>query len=234
MRESNGKGAAKALLNLAERINDGHKQCLAAVRQGLTFAVKTGDLLIEAKQRVLDAGDEWLPWVEANCEFSKSHAQRYMRVADGYHKLAGATEKPDELSLTEALRLLRGNGATVTKKKPDERIVVPSERAKREAVEGAEDVHLADDAALVKFIREQAAAVARRVLRLTKQSPPTNAKGQPIDSATAAVAVLNQVRDALDAALVVRAEADAGDDLDAPPPRGGHNRLNGKHPAAAK
>ena len=34
--------------------------------------VKTGDLLIEARHRVQEAGEDWLPWVEENCEFSKS------------------------------------------------------------------------------------------------------------------------------------------------------------------
>lgn len=196
---------------------------------GLTFAAQTDNLLIEAEQRVLEAGEEWLPWVEKNCQFSKSQAQRYMLVADGHHKLLETTEKPDELSPTAALRLFRG-GSAVAKKKADEWIVVQSEWTKQQTVAGADHVHLADDNALLKFVREQAAAGAHRVLRQTKQRAPTNGESQPIDSATAAVAVLNQIRDALDAALVVRAEPDAGDDLEAPPARRGHNRLNVKYP----
>lgn len=37
--------------------------------------------------------------MEKNCQFSKSRAQRYTRVADGHHKLLAAIENPDELSL---------------------------------------------------------------------------------------------------------------------------------------
>lgn len=234
MAESNGKGTSRELQGLARRINAGHEQCLAAVRKGLASAVETGDLLLTAQQRVQEAGEEWLPWVEANCKFSKSQAQRYMRVADGYHKLKEASENPEELSLTEALRMLRGASSVASKKSKDERIVVPSERAKREAIEGADHVRLPDGAKAEKFVREQAGAIARRVLKLMKQDPPTNAAGQPIDSATAAVAILRQIQEALDASLVVRADAAVSDEPDAESAPRLHNRLNGKHPVAAK
>ena len=71
--------------DLAYRINDEHGQVEAAFGQAVDHALKVGELLHEAKSAVLHG--EWLPWLEANCRFSKRTAQTYMRLANELPKL---------------------------------------------------------------------------------------------------------------------------------------------------
>jgi hypothetical protein len=69
-----------SLPDLAARINVEHAACLASARHAITRAVEVGRLLTEAKGQL--AHGEWIPWVEANLEFNRVQAWKYMRAYD--------------------------------------------------------------------------------------------------------------------------------------------------------
>ena len=52
----------------------------AALKREATDVIAIGDLLIEAKEQLLDHG-EWLPWLKENFASSKSTAENYMNAA---------------------------------------------------------------------------------------------------------------------------------------------------------
>ena len=72
-------GKPRALATLARRINEAHENCLKRLRHGLQHEIKAGEALLEAKGQ-LKYG-EFVPWIEANCNFSKSTAYIYMAKA---------------------------------------------------------------------------------------------------------------------------------------------------------
>ena len=94
------------LAPLADRINDSHQRFLRSLRHALAHARDTGTLLLEAREKVEAAGERWLPWVQAHCQFSVSEAQRYVRIANHYNQLLEQGDDLAKLSMTAALRLL--------------------------------------------------------------------------------------------------------------------------------
>ncbi|SRR5579883_153170 len=64
---------------LAEHINDAHKRCSQALRDGLQHALEAGRLLLEAKEEVPHG--QWIPWIETHCDFALRTAQAYMKIA---------------------------------------------------------------------------------------------------------------------------------------------------------
>ena len=97
--------AVLSLDTLAELINEEHTQCQLAVRQGLSHALRAGELLRQAKERC-DHG-AWLPWLEANFDGSTRTAQGYMSVARNWPMLEAAnSQHVSHLPYRDALRLL--------------------------------------------------------------------------------------------------------------------------------
>jgi hypothetical protein len=92
------------LPDLAERINTEHRAAYGAAQTALEHAKRAGQLLIEAKRQTKHG--EWLPWLQANVEFSPRAAQGYMRIAARWGELEAKSETVSHLSLRDALALL--------------------------------------------------------------------------------------------------------------------------------
>jgi hypothetical protein len=71
---------APSLNGLAQQINTEHQLVLSSGQSTMAHAVRTGELLIDAKKKCKHG--QWLPWVEANCEFTRFTAHRYMKAAE--------------------------------------------------------------------------------------------------------------------------------------------------------
>jgi hypothetical protein len=100
---------------LARQINAAHDDCQQAFTAGMLHAVRTGQLLIEAKRQIARHG-EWLPWLESNCCVPIRLAQKYMFVAREAAKLDEAdTPRVAYLSFREALVEFGRGAAAVTK-----------------------------------------------------------------------------------------------------------------------
>jgi hypothetical protein len=90
---------------LAAEINAAHYACESALRTGLAYAVRAGELLSEA--RALCAHGEWLPWLREHFEGSERLARAYMRVAREFPRLEGQIGNGvADLSFREALAAL--------------------------------------------------------------------------------------------------------------------------------
>jgi len=98
--------ALTSLNTLAAQINSAHAQCQQAYNNSLKFAHHAGDLLLEAKSQV--AHGEWLPWVNANCNFSERTARVYMQVSRDWDKLPSESADSADLTIESALKLLTG------------------------------------------------------------------------------------------------------------------------------
>jgi hypothetical protein len=87
---------------LARQIADEHAQAQAAMRTSVEHAVRTGELLIEAKRRVGHGGFQTL--IQRYCEIAPRTAQAYMRLARELPKLTAAkAQRVTDLSLRDAL-----------------------------------------------------------------------------------------------------------------------------------
>jgi hypothetical protein len=90
------------LETLATRINEEHRACDEALREGLRHAVNAGELLIEAKS--LCPYGAWGVWLEENFEGSDRTARAYMRVARELPALEeGKRQRVADLSFRDAL-----------------------------------------------------------------------------------------------------------------------------------
>jgi hypothetical protein len=81
-RDSEAKNSAMqgdTVLDVIADINNEHRLAHESASKAVQHAIRCGELLIEQKGR-LNHG-EFMPWVEANCEFQYSTAARYMRAA---------------------------------------------------------------------------------------------------------------------------------------------------------
>jgi cell division protein FtsB len=118
-----GKTTALAIVTpdlkaLAKEINAEHHACERSVREGLTRALRVGQLLIEAKRLHPHGG--WLKWVRENCEFSARLAQRYTQIAREVPKLDSTnTTRVSHLSFRQALELTGRNSQALSKLEPD-------------------------------------------------------------------------------------------------------------------
>jgi hypothetical protein len=91
---------------LAREINDGHRRCLEAMGNAIAVAVEVGGRLREAKESMKHG--EWIPWVEANCDFGRRQASNYMRVHNERSLLAEIQMGTgnSHLSLTGFVRII--------------------------------------------------------------------------------------------------------------------------------
>jgi hypothetical protein len=95
---------APNLAQLAKKINAEHTAALRAARTCLKHARRAGELLAEAKEHC--GHGKWLPWLEANVEFTPRTAQRYMRLAERWPELEANATAPSHLTIEDGLKLL--------------------------------------------------------------------------------------------------------------------------------
>ena len=92
------------LLDLADEINREHKAVGESIRTGLEHALRVGQLLIGAKSKLKHG--EWLPWLEANCEFSRWTAAAYIRLWEHRDALESNVWSSTHLTIDAALKML--------------------------------------------------------------------------------------------------------------------------------
>jgi hypothetical protein len=97
---------AADLPTLAKRINDQHGLCLAAARNSLMAAFECGELLIKA--RALCGHGQWLPWLEANFQGSRSAAYGYIDLAENRATIEAKFPDVGNLTMAGAAKLLSG------------------------------------------------------------------------------------------------------------------------------
>jgi hypothetical protein len=97
---------------LIAKVNDHHMQAAISMCQVVSNAKLAGDMLVILKNRVRNAGQKWMPWVEANLEVSYESVVRYMRISKRWAKLADAVQNQTAMTLDEAINLI------VDKKRP--------------------------------------------------------------------------------------------------------------------
>lgn len=193
------------LTTLAEQINESHQTAKKAMWSWLKHARDTGDLLIQAKQKVLAAGEKWLKWVEQNCEVSVAEAQRYMRIAANYDKLMGSSPNVTALSMREALNILSDSGGAGAGPKPPpvpKPLPVPKELLERARADGRM-LKLKPNTKAGKFVEDTKYRIARDVVRLAAKGEITGPGGKAVEPAVAAVALIDHLRDALKEELVL-------------------------------
>jgi hypothetical protein len=208
-RAATGKGAkdgGRELDALATRINASHQQFLEAVRDSLEHARQAGVLLLQAKEKVKAADGSWERWVQKNCRFTLSTAQRYMRVADHYHRLLELEEDLGRLSLTSALRLLSRGPGQADRPAPAacRPIKVGSREEVHELARKAGRLELPADSAEQRFVGSRAAALAKQVLAAARRSELKDGHGRTVPQAEVAIALLKWLKKALSVGLVVR------------------------------
>src|SRR4051794_12968433 len=187
------KKGDRGLEDLAGRINECHGKFMGSVKVTLDHARLTGNLLVRAKEAVKAAGGEWLDWLQKNCLFSPSEAQRYMKIADRWWELLASGADPEKLTMTEALRILSSRDSQA---RPAAGRIEVASSVEAEGLEvGAKEVELPDTSAGAKFVKGKAEQIARAVLKAARKAKLTIA-GEEVGEAQAAVALL-AIREAL-------------------------------------
>lgn len=99
--------ATTTLDQLAEDINQAHREAEQALNTGLAHAFRCGELLAEAKTQCKHG--EWIPWLEENFDSSARTAQNYMKLAARRVELEAGmeanTQPVSHLGVKEALKL---------------------------------------------------------------------------------------------------------------------------------
>jgi Protein of unknown function (DUF3102) len=90
---------------LAAGINTEHRACQAAITSALTHALRAGALLVRAKQRLPHGS--WGAWLAYNFQGSDRTARAYMMVSKRRAELEAKRQSSADMSLDEALRVLR-------------------------------------------------------------------------------------------------------------------------------
>jgi N6-adenosine-specific RNA methylase IME4 len=65
--------------DVAFQINREHELFESSMKSSIEHAIRCGELLAEQKAKLKHG--EWIPWVEKNCEFTRVHAARYLKIA---------------------------------------------------------------------------------------------------------------------------------------------------------
>ncbi|MFN6572386.1 DUF3102 domain-containing protein [Dendronalium sp. ChiSLP03b] len=73
-----------------DRSKEFYETGINAIKQALVLDKECGDLLIQAKQNLPHGA--FIPWIEANCKFSRSHAHRLMSIAKNWQKIMQSWE----------------------------------------------------------------------------------------------------------------------------------------------
>jgi hypothetical protein len=158
--------------------------------------------------------------VQAHCQFSVSEAQRYVRIANHYNKLLEQGDDLGKLSMTAALRLLSSTAGKRADDRgaKDRRIKVASRGEVRQLARRAGSLPLPADSPERKFVDGAVAGIAQRVLAQAKKSSLKDDRGRPLTPAEVALALLEQLKNALAVELVVEVEEAEGERPPAPTP----------------
>jgi len=109
------------LTELAARINEAYEAVASAQKGTFEFAIKTGELLQEAKNKVKHG--EWSKWRELNCpKIPARTAAAYMQLAKHQSRLGPNRQRAADLSIRRALRAIKPGQKTrqqPKKSKPD-------------------------------------------------------------------------------------------------------------------
>lgn len=97
----------RPLVELAQAINQAHRECEDAGTLHLQYALESGRLLNMVKQRLKHG--EWGKWLATHVAFTERRAQQYMELDRHRPELANANSCSD-LSIAAALRHVRANG----------------------------------------------------------------------------------------------------------------------------
>jgi Protein of unknown function (DUF3102) len=110
-----------SLTELAARINEAYEAVASAQNGTLEYAIKTGELLQEAKNRLKHG--EWSKWLELNCPNIPARTARdYMKLAEHQSRLGPNRQRAADLSIRGALRAVKPGPKTrqkPKKSKPD-------------------------------------------------------------------------------------------------------------------
>lgn len=85
-----------------------HEAAAAFARDALGCAIRCGELLQQVKDQV--GHGKWLPWLEANCEFSERTAQVYLKLAAEQQKIAATAD----LTISGALKQIANGKEKIT------------------------------------------------------------------------------------------------------------------------
>ena len=95
------KAISTTLDQLAEDINQAHREAEQSLNAGLAHAYRAGELLTKAKAQCEHG--TWIPWLENNFDGAVRTAQAYMRVADRREEIESNVQPVAHFK--EALRL---------------------------------------------------------------------------------------------------------------------------------
>ena len=106
-----------SLTELATRINEAYEAVASAQKGTLEYAIKTGELLQEAKNKVKHG--EWSKWLELNCpNIPARTATDYMKLAEQQARIAPNRQRAADLSIRGALRAIKPQPEPKTRQKP--------------------------------------------------------------------------------------------------------------------
>ena len=112
---------SNSLTELAARINEAYEAVASAQKGTLEYAIKTGELLQEAKNNLKHG--EWSKWLELNCpNIPARTATDYMKLAEHQSRLGPNRQRAADLSIRGALRAIKPGPKTrqqPKKSKPD-------------------------------------------------------------------------------------------------------------------
>lgn len=99
----------KSMGELAVKMNAMYDSWVKATQRNKIQCKDIGDYLLEAKSMCKHG--EWYPWLEANAQFSRETARKFMAVARNWSKIEELSYKSQNicdlpLSLSEAIRLI--------------------------------------------------------------------------------------------------------------------------------
>jgi hypothetical protein len=124
VRGVNKRGAeliSNSLTELAARINEAHEAVASAQKGTLEYAIKTGELLQEAKNKLKHGA--WSKWLELNCpNIPARTATDYMKLAEHQSRLGLNRQRAADLSIRGALSAIKPGPETrqqPKKSKPD-------------------------------------------------------------------------------------------------------------------
>src|SRR5262249_36425861 len=151
-----------------------------------------------------------------------------MRVANHYGQLLEQGKDLTKLSLTQALRLLSAAaGAGKGRRSKARPFTVPSRAEVHHLARKAQGLALPEDSPERKFLDGTVAGLVQRLLAQARKTHLTDGKGQPVSPPEAAVALLEQLKEALHVGLVVREKPAERPRAEATRPLNG-SRFNGK------
>lgn len=222
MKAKHGESENPRLVELARKINQGHKKLLNAMRTSLESSREIGTTLREAKQVCQElGGNRFLKWVRSNCVFSVSQAQRYMRIAEQWDSLIAQTKgmERDRVTLVEALKLLSHSGRSEDAAGKNEshptKLKIASSVDLYEQATQAIDIVFAERSPARTFAETHAEQIARQIVRLVNKTEAFQGRdGEQLSKNLAALAILRQLRIALKDDLLFSISEDRETDLD--------------------